>query len=442
MPTAKTAAPTAKVQTTTIKKTVTDPVEEVVLPPAAPLPEPSEDFWTYIEALTEEDWKAHWVVLYRYPLGQPKPQKMGRYVRTYKATDPLRSEDQIFETFGGGQYDALLKGPRKDGQRGTTILAKFSWEMAGPEKNPWAAPAATPAAANTSELASTLQVVLQNLKQAQVSSPNAGESPAIKESISLIQQLTSAMPKPQGVAELVAALADLKKLTGGGDSGGGNSVVETIKVLKELGIIGAEPRKSMADELKSILEIAEMVQSGKTGGGGKRDWATSLIEAAPTILEKATPIAEKFAEAARSNAHVAELRAGVARPAAPGAPAAIPAAPAAPAAETGPRIVAPPETEPATAAAAPDGVQAPNLVWVKARAVQLFASGKTGDAIAEWLDSLDQELGNFLGSMDKERFAAFVKTDPILGQISTAPRFDQFVEEFVSYFTAEETEKS
>lgn len=440
MPTAKTAAPTAKVQTTTIKKTVTDPVEEVVLTPAAPLPEPSEDFWTYIEGLTEEDWKTHTVGLYRYPLGQQKPQKLGRYVRTYKATDPLRSEDQIFETFGGGQYDALLKGPRKDGQRGMTILAKFSWEMAGPEKNPWAPPAAA-ATGNTSELANTLQVVLQNLKQAQVS-PNPAESPAIKESISLIQQLTSAMPKPQGVAELVAALADLKKLTGGGDSGGGNSVVETIKVLKELGIIGAEPRKSMADELKSILEIAEMVQSGKTGGGGKRDWATSLIEAAPTILEKATPIAEKFAEAARSNAHVAELRAGVARPAAPGAPAAaIPAAPA-PAAETGPRIVAPPETEPATAAAAPDGVQAPNLVWVKARAVQLFASGKTGDAIAEWLDSLDQELGNFLGSMDKERFAAFVKTDPILGQIATAPRFDQFVEEFVSYFTAEENEKS
>src|SRR6266850_5665987 len=102
-------APTAKVQTTTVTKVTSDPVEQVIPPAAAPLPEPQEDFWNYIESLTEQDWKNHHVTLYRYPLGQTKPQKLGRYVRTYKFGEPLLSEDQIFEQFGGGQYDALLK---------------------------------------------------------------------------------------------------------------------------------------------------------------------------------------------------------------------------------------------------------------------------------------------------------------------------------------------
>lgn len=425
-------APTAKVQTTTVTKVTSDPVEQVIPPAAAPLPEPQEDFWRYIERLTEEDWKNHHVTLYRYPLGQTKPQKLGRYVRTYKFGSPLLSEDQIFEEFGGSQYDALLKGPAKDGSGRLTLIAKHSWEMDGPAKNPWTTSAATGTTPGPSELANTLQVVLQNLKQAE-RSPNAAESPAIKESISLIQQLTSAMPKPQGIGELVTALSDMKKLTGSGE---GNSLVDTIKVLKELGIIGGE-RKSLTSEIKEILEIAGMMGGG--GGGGKRDWATSLIEAAPVILEKATPIAEKFAEASRNNARVAEIRSGQVPASPPTRPALVPSttpAAAAPAAESpASRVVAAPETEPATPAAAekPQFV-APNLEWVKARAVQLFASGKTGDEIAEWLDSIDERLGNFLGSMDQEKFTAFVKSDPILSQIATAPRFPEFVEQFVDYF--------
>lgn len=431
--TAKTA-PTAKVSTVTTTKVVTDPVEKTIEPAAAPVPEPTQDFWAYIASLDPEDWNNHRCDLYRYPLGEVKPQKLGRYIKTFKRGTPLVSEEQILDEFGGGQYDAMLK-------RDKSLVARHSWEIEAPTKNP-AANSGVPAAAVPSELAATLQVVLQNLKQAS-SSANPAESPAIKESISLIQQLTQAMPKQQGVGELVSALADLKKLTGGGD-GGGNSTIETIKVLKELGLVGGE-RKSLASELKEILEI-----SGLMGGGGgapavKQDWATSLITTLPTILEKATPIADKFADAARSNARVAELRTGAvpALPANRPAPALVvpPTEPAAtaPAAESpAPRVVAMPETEPATAK--PPEFKAPNLEWVKARAVQLFAAGKPGDAIAEWLDSLDDQLGNFLGAMDAEKFREFVKGDAILSSIATAPRFPEFVSEFVSYFSAEEPE--
>jgi hypothetical protein len=276
---------------------------------------------------------------------------------------------------------------------------------------------------------------LQNLQRAE-----KGESPAIKESISLIQQLTQAMPKPQGVGELVSALADLKKLTGGGTEGG-NSMLETIKVLKELGIVGAE-RKSLASEIKEILEIAGLIGGGEGGGrAAKQDWGTALVTNLPTILEKATPIADKFADAARHNARVAEMRLGRIPPPDNTAPAAAPApsaaaapAAAAPAAESpAPRMVAAPETEPAG-----NGLVAPNLEWVKARAVELFGRGESGDFVAEWLDTIDDRLGQIFGSMDESKFRAFVESDNILHAISTAPRFPEFVAQFVDYFTGED----
>jgi hypothetical protein len=443
MPTATAkAAPTATVKTKTITTVESDPVEQVVVPPAVPLPEVSEDFWRYIQSLTTEDWKNHTVALYRFPLGQTKPQKFGRYVKTYKAECPLLSEEQIFEEFGGSQYDALLRGP-KDGRM--TLLAKHSWEMDGPAKNPWQmsnSPTQTPPPSDTAAVLETLLKHLQNLQ----TSKNPAQDPALKDSISLIQQLTAAMPKPEGVKELVAGLASLKALTG---QDGGNSLVETIKTLKELGIIG-EKKRSLAEELKDMLEVTSMLRGdGGGGGGGKRDWLTSLIDNTPTIIEKVTPIADRLAETSRNNAHIADLRAGripppaaSALPARPAPALVVPAttapAAAAPAAESpASRNVTMPETEPATPKQQAPVFVSPNLEWVKARAVQLFAAGKPGDAIAEWLDSIDEQLGNFLGSMDEEKFSAFVKADAILAPIAAAPRFTEFVTEFVDYFKAD-----
>jgi hypothetical protein len=430
MPTAKKdAAPkTATVTEKIIRTEQRDPIEIEVTEPRVPV-SPKEDFWRYIKSLTDEDWKNHHVTLYRYPLGQPKPDKLGRYVKTYKHGNPLLSEEQIYEEFGGSQYTAMLKGPR-DGQP-WFLIATHSWEMDGPQKNPWqVSSGGGGVAVANSDLASTLQVVLDKLSAAQRSGSPAAD-PAVKESISLIQQLTSAF-KPQGINELVAGVAALQKLSGG--DGGGN-LRDTLSLLKEFGALGGE-RHSLAQELKEILEIAGLMGTGG-GGGGRKDWATALVENLPGILEKVTPIADKFADAARANARVAEIRAG-GRPG-PVIPVSqtVPAALPRPAGDTpppvespAPRTVTAPETEPVDAQVRP-----PNLVWVKAKAVQMFLEGKPGDLIAEFLDQLDRELGAFLGSMNREQFKQFVETDAILKQIAGAPRFPAFVADFVDYFS-------
>lgn len=437
MPTAKkdTAPKTATVSETIIRKETRDPVEVEVKEPKAEIA-PQREFWRYIKSLTEEDWKTHHVTLYRYPLGQAKPDKLGRYIKTYKHGNPLLSEEQVYEEFGGSQYTAMLKGD------GGTLIARHEWEMDGPVKNPWQiSPAGAAAVPGGSELASTLQVLLPQLRTALQSSPNA-ESPAIKESISLIQQLTNAMPKQQGIAELVSGLADLKKLTG--DTGNGNSLRETLAVLKELGIIGVE-RRSIAQEVKEIMEIAGMLGAGGGGGPARRvDWPTALVDNLPSILEKVTPIADKFADAARSNARVAEIRAG-GRPGPAISANTIPAAAlppprpvtGAPAVESpAARPVAAPETEPAGNGPAP-AIVAPNLVWAKAKAVQMFQQGKPGDEVAEFLDNLDTQLGGFLASMNEEKFKQFIEGDDILRTIAPAPRYPSFVKDFVGYFSEE-----
>jgi hypothetical protein len=441
MPTAKKdAAPkTATVTEKIIRTEQRDPIEIEVTEPRAPV-SPKEDFWRYIKSLTDEDWKNHHVTLYRYPLGQPKPDKLGRYVKTYKHGNPLLSEEQIYEEFGGSQYTAMLKGPR-DGQP-WFLIATHSWEMDGPARNPWqvSSGGGGGVAVANSDLASTLQVVLDKLSAAQRSGGPAAD-PAVKESISLIQQLTSAF-KPQGINELVAGVAALQKLSGG--DGGGN-LRDTLALLKEFGALGGE-RRSLAAELKEILEISGMFGGGGGGGGGRKDWATALVENLPGILEKVTPIADKFADAARANARVAEIRAG-GRPG-PVIPVSqtVPAALPRPAGETpppvespAPRTVTAPETEPVDTQVRP-----PNLVWVKAKAVQMFLEGKPGDLIAEFLDQLDRELGAFLGSMNREQFKQFVETDAILKQIAGAPRFPAFVADFVDYFSEveEDTDKT
>lgn len=438
MPTAKkdTAPKTATVSETIIRKETRDPVEVEVKEPKVEV-SPQREFWKYIQSLTDEDWKTHHVTLYRYPLGQPKPDKLGRYVKTYKHGTPLLSEDQIYEEFGGSQYTALLKGPGRNGDP-WTLISRHEWEMDGPVKNPWNnSPSGSAPLGGSTELASTLQVLLPQLRNALQASPNA-ESPAIQASISLIKQLTDAMPKQQGISELVSGLADLKKLTG--ETGNGNSLRETLAILKELGIIGVE-RRSIAQEVKEIMEIAGML-----GGGGaparRADWPSTLVETLPSILEKVTPIADKFADAARANARVAEIRAGGAPrppintstiPAAALPAAARPAGPESPA----PRSVAAPETEPAATGPAPE-VVAPNLVWAKAKAVQMFLQGLPGDEVAGFLDHLDAQLGGYLASMDEPKFRAFVEGDVILRQIVSAPRYPSFVKDFVAYFSEDE----
>jgi len=212
MPTATAKpAPTEKVQTTTITKKISEPVEKLIEVPAAPLPEPTEDFWKYIESLTTDDWKRHHVSLYRYPLGQTKPQKLGRYIKTYKAENPLVSEDQIFDEFGGSQYDALLKGPAKDGSGRLTLIAKHSWEMDGPAKNPWTTPPSAPGTVAPSDTTAVLDLLLKHLQSLQVSK-NPAQDPALKESIGLI--LTDAeMPEMDGYV-LTRHIKDDKRFEG------------------------------------------------------------------------------------------------------------------------------------------------------------------------------------------------------------------------------------
>jgi hypothetical protein len=429
MPKATVAAPpgsrvSEKIVTTTEKPPVTVLDQPVFSDDGDDFKPWTKDFWEYIESLTPADWKDHAARVYRYPNGEKKPRELGRYLVRYDVENPLVNEAQLAKSYGGGQYDVLVHRKRK-------LIFRASFDIEGPARNPDAAAlGANGQAAGGGELATTLNTVLQHLKGMQASAP-AEQTPKFQETISMITALTNALPKNEGITGLVSALAALDQLRGGG--GQKSDLKETLELLRDLGIIGerAEAKKSKAEELKEILEIADMMR----GGGGKRDWVTSLIDAAPTIIEKAGGVLDKAVSVSQNNARIADARAraGLAPlPAAPAQPVAT--LPAAQTAET--REVAPLEKE-TVDAGAPVVIQPPTFEWVKARAVQLFREGKRGDLIAEFLDNIDPQLGNQLGSLSHAQLGMFISSDPILGEIAQTPRFQEFVGEIVDFFTPE-----
>lgn len=449
---AKTARVSEKVITTTEKPPVDVPLEAERVDDDADFQPWTKDFWPYIASLTAADWKDHTVRLYRYPLGEKKPRELGRYLVRYDVDNPLQNEAQLATRYGGGQYDALVHRGRK------LILSDF-FEIEGPSKNPDAAPAVV---AGGNELASTLQVVLQNLERLKSTAP-ADQAPKYQEMVSMITAISSALPKAAttGVTELVTALSALDQLRGGDNRR--NDLKETLETLRDLGIIGersaAAEKKNKVEEIKEILEIADMMRGG--GSGGRRDWVTTLIDAAPTIIEKAGGVLDRASEISKNQARIAEARrVTVTERVLPSQAAPAPTAPAATSSAppvtpiNAARTVAPLETEPAPGAAAQPAPPAtataqpantsstieclpPNFDWVKARTVELFRAGKTGDQVAEFMDNLDKQLGDQLGSLPRPQLEAFIANDPILREITAAPRYAAFLDECQSYFTGE-----
>ena len=239
----------SRVKKTTITRE-TQPEIEVERRPGAH-PDPVKDFWGYIASLAEEDWKDHYVTLYRHPLGQPKPRELGRYVKTYKYRCPLLGEEQVAEEFGGGQFDAILKGKR-DGKQ--TMLKRESWDIEGPMKNPWATshPTAAAPAPSGSDTAAVLHAVLSNLQQLHASMSPAKTSSTLQESIRAIQALSQAVPR-EGIKDLAAALASMRTITGR------DGIIQTIALLKELGVIG-EQKRNYVGELRELLKVAQLMR--------------------------------------------------------------------------------------------------------------------------------------------------------------------------------------
>jgi len=257
---------------------------------------------------------------------------------------------------------------------------------------------------------------------------------------------------PTALLKDLVSTAKEMGLLGANGNGGDGGIIATIRVLKELGLIGqsAVPQNPL-EQLNLYLSIFEKMDDLRGGGGGRRgkdaDWKETLAnkfgDALPTILER---MGQPRARAG--------VRPGVAAP--PQRPsvqpnpqpitprAAAPGARPAPAA-TGLRVVSEEEAAPAASAEqpaasaqesavpasaeqiAPEALAAIEeqayYVGVKRRVLQAVKDGDEGSLIADFLELAWPQMVNYLESFNAEQISKFLAQDPILGEAVQHPNW-------------------
>src|SRR5260370_2870469 len=118
------------------------------------------------------------------------------------------------------------------------------------------------------------------------------------------QQVPEASNPTMQLKELLTVAKDLGVFPGAG-GGGANNILETIKVLRELGIIGQaamDPMKNLDSMLSIFTKIDEIRGSN---GGRRRDWKETAIEKG---LEYLPQVLDTFRETREANMRIATDR--------------------------------------------------------------------------------------------------------------------------------------
>jgi hypothetical protein len=412
-----------------------------------------------MRGLTPEDWKDHIVYLTRE---RPKTHMngvVGGYLTKIIEAFDL---DDIKEAYGGYEFSYIMK-------RGRDALYNGKFTVEAPPKLD-----AQRESANASENgggAAIVQQFISMLREELERSRGAGGgdqtttkavemlSKASEKAMDMIKQQVPEAGNPTSQLRDLLALAKEMGIFGGG--GGGSNIIETIKTLKELGLIGQAAQNPMAN-LDAMLSVFTKLDElrGSSGGGGRRDWKNTLVdrglEALPAVLDTlkqtrdaSVQIAQERARAAESLRHVQPPSATPARPSVmTPRPAAAPTAAADPAvvASSGLRTVpidrAVPIDQPgAEPAAAPAEVYVETIDrnstayvnLVKQTIVEMINRGDHGEQIVDYLDGAKPGFSNTLVQYPPEQLTAYLSLDPILREAVNHPNWSEVLDEARNY---------
>lgn len=298
-------APAATGAPATVTTTVEFPEKH-----AAPKEKEKIEFWSYIAGLSPQDWKRHIVYLYR-----TKPTvgmgAQGKYLE--KFTEAFTVDD-IRTRFGGEEFRALL-------QRDRTLLVSETFAIeAAPKFDARENPP------NGAAQAGALERVMEKLidREREAGEGDSLTNKAAEQAIDLVTK---------GYETVLAK-------TGSTASGNGGEaqLLNTIRVLKDLGLIGAPAPRSMAAEFGDFLKMAkelgivgqpqnqlsslkdtlsvikDLAGDMGIGGGGRRGgWAEVLAERAPDFIEKGVEAIGKYADIKAEETKQLQIRARAAQ---------------------------------------------------------------------------------------------------------------------------------
>jgi len=426
------------------------------------------NFWERMLRIPAEEWgKPYTIYLYR---DSPKVRIAGQGGYLCQLAQPFTPED-VRARYGGGTFRAMLL-------KGSELVATHTWEIEGLPKYDLTREDPSGAGRTTEGQGSNLEVRLLDMLQKNLEEMKSelrrreasGGDPAFQKAVEIMDTAykagIGAIQKEQvNPTALLKDLVSTAKEMGlmGGNGNGDAGIVGTIRVLKELGLIGqmATPQNPL-EQLNLFLGIFEKIDELRGEGGGRRrrgdaDWKETLAnkfgDALPTILERMGQ------PRARPGARPGVAAQPPQRPSVPAnpqpivhtaasAPGARPVPPIRPApAATGLRVVSEEESaakdttengrvtdevpaNPPVAAA--EQISAEQLaaieeqayfVGVKRRVLKAVMDGDEGSLIADFLELAWPQMVNYLESFSAEQVTNFLANDPILGEAVQHPNW-------------------
>jgi len=418
------------------------------------------DFWTYMKQLTPEQWKNHIVYLYReLPRTNIASAGSGGYLAKFsQAFD----EEDIKQNYGGYEFSYIMN-------RGQACVYSGKFRIEAPPR----LDAIREAGSNGHGLdAGTVAGIVQQVvgvlrEELQRKSNGIDDGGATTKAVDMLKEasdkamevLVKRLPQAESAVaqlkELITVGQSLGMLGGGGAEGGG--IIGTIKVLKELGVLGNQndPMK----QLETMLSIFDKLDEVRGGGGGRRrDWKAILaeraVDAIPDVLDAFTKTREANLEVARNRRATAEAMGRIPVPGGipgrqPGAPSVTPTGTAAIPSASGLHTVRFDSTASPAAAAPPATAAAPESApvvlemidrnspafdnFLKQTVVEMIYRGEYGEVIVDFLDGAKPGFSETLIQYAPDVVTAFFARDPILAAAVNHPRWPEVLQEARKY---------
>lgn len=403
-----------------------------------------------MRSLTPEQWKDHIVYLTREKPKTNMNGVVGGYLA--KITDAFDIED-VKNAWGGYEFSYIMKRKNEIAYHG-----RFTVE-APPKVDP--SRESTAGSENGSAGGGNASAIVQqvfNMLREELERNRGANGVDHGTTEKAVEMLSKASDKAMDVI--------LKQVPGRGEGGAGGDtgIIATIKVLKELGLIGqpaaaTDPMKQV-ETMISIFKSLDEIRGG--GGGGRRDWKATLAEraldAVPQVLDTFRQTREANVEIARERARASENLRHVANPSAPPVRTSVmtprgtaPAPAAAPGHTIDPRVVSngglrtvPLDRVEASAeasAAVPAEIVFETIDrnspafdnFLKQTIVEMVLRGDHGEQIVDFLDGAKPGYSENLVRFSPEQLTGYFGADPILRAAVDHPSWFEVLDEARKY---------
>lgn len=376
----------------------------------------------YVRQLADEQLPLCKLYIYRVD-----PKTTGSYIDLVSD----RVDEQILEERYGGKILAVkLQHKTADGlkegyQSRIEVLSEPKYTkrelFANPSLAP--APAATPVNSSGGISEAMLSRLIDKLLEEKLSTQNANAS-AIESTVKMMENASTravdvvAAQVAKNGNSLLETITVLKELGLLGQKPEASGIRETLSLLKELGIVGGEKTqaKTLVDQLKDLTALKEFF--GGEDAGGKGSGKTNIYDVLSAITDKGPQILDKVMFMANENIRrkqAAAARQGIA---------AAEALPPAVTTERPVEVAAPENAAPvATTGVDPDEP-------FKKLVVKRIQENSDPVIVLNLIEAWNPQVAAMLHAFNREAVRGFIQADSILKEALNAPEFEKWFAAF------------